>query len=621
MAGLLGVYRFDGNATEADEELVRQMVAASEEPAHYALIRRVGSLCAAYLGYGFEQDVQADHVCVGAGGSTKADVEVLFTGYLFNDREIQAAAPSPRPKTIVEGIRELYARHDDAFVERLEGRFQALVYDQRKKRLILGSDRFGHVPLYTRQTSDTLVFATSLIAHQVRSAPALTLDRSAIALYLMYRHFIGQGTYFEQVKLPPIASIISVQRGEVSRRQYWQYRFHESPPWRDAGEHANEMADAFVRSMARVAREPGKMAVPLSGGLDSRAIAGQLHRLRRDFSAFTFGREGSRDVAIAKQVTRLLDVPHDIATLRPDYLVQKAALIARRTDGAYPVDHGHVATTLDAICPDHTVAVDGFTGEILSSEKVTNTRARIEEHRVLELVSKYYQTTPDEHMRSLLPNLPSKAELAASAGTAISAQGHQLAASVIDLFSLEQRQRRFTLNGPRILGGDTRVFCPFWHYDYANACFDVSPQDRSVQRPYVLMHRQLWPDLARLRWNKTGLPPLAPVPLLRASIYVDTALSWLYEKARTHVPQLPKEGLLKGFESYNKWFKEDASLRGFVRDILLDPRTLNRAIYAPTAIRQTIEDHEAGRARSADLLSLLMGTELFFRQIDALRGG
>ncbi|PIE19606.1 MAG: hypothetical protein CSA65_01685 [Proteobacteria bacterium] len=624
MAGLIGIYRFDGAATDDDLGRLQRMVEVSLEPSQFATSHRVGPLVVAYLGYRFERERLGEHLDVDHPNADHPSVDVVISGYLFNDREVCAQADGNKgPKTIPGGIRALYLRDPDGFVERLNGRFQVLIYDHERQRLTIASDRHGLVPNYVRRTPETFDVASSLVAHTVSEAP-LTLDRAATTLYLMYRHFVGEGTYFEEVSMPPVASVITVEAGEVRSRQYWRYGFAEAPPWRTPESHVEEMGRAFEEAIARVAREPGSIAVPLSGGLDSRAISAQLCREGRAFSTFTFGREGCRDIVIAKAVTAHLGVPHHVSDLGPDYLLEKSALIARRTDGAYPVDHGHIAAILDAATPANQVAVDGLTGEMLSSERVDDTRSRVAEtdpERVFALISKYYQTTSDALVRALIPDTPSTTELLASGGSGLSTQGHTYLASLVDLFCDEQRQRRFCLCGPRILGGDLRVFCPFYHYDYADSVLSASPKQRAVQRPYIMLHRKMWPEMARIRWNKTGLAPRAPVLAHRTSIPIDSAISWVTEQVQRRVPLLPQLVPFKGYERYNRWFRHDAAMKAFIREVLLDPRTRERGVFGPGAVRKLIEDQERGRARNADTISQLIATELFFRQVDAVRAG
>ena len=60
------------------------------------------------------------------------------------------------------------------------------------------------------------------------------------------------------------------------------------------------------------------------------------------------------------------------------------------------------------------------------------------------------------------------------------------------------------------------------------------------------------------------------------------------------------------------WFRHE--LRNFARDILLDPRTLSRGHFRPQAVRQLLDDHQAGLASHSQRLWALLVLELWQRE-------
>jgi hypothetical protein len=76
-----------------------------------------------------------------------------------------------------------------------------------------------------------------------------------------------------------------------------------------------------------------------------------------------------------------------------------------------------------------------------------------------------------------------------------------------------------------------------------------------------------------------------------------------------------------GYQPYERltiWLKRE--LAPLVREILLDPRTLDRGVYDPAGVRAAIRQHEQGHNRTY-LLMCLMIFELGLRRlIDGGRG-
>jgi asparagine synthase (glutamine-hydrolysing) len=89
-------------------------------------------------------------------------------------------------------------------------------------------------------------------------------------------------------------------------------------------------------------------------------------------------------------------------------------------------------------------------------------------------------------------------------------------------------------------------------------------------------------------------------------------MKYLAKKAlRTRVPQEILDRKKAGFPvPYESWFRQD--LNGWVRDILLDERTLNRGYFQRATIENMITRNQQGHWNSQDIFSLVV-LELWHR--------
>ncbi|MCA1631865.1 MAG: hypothetical protein LC774_16365 [Acidobacteria bacterium] len=55
-------------------------------------------------------------------------------------------------------------------------------------------------------------------------------------------------------------------------------------------------------------------------------------------------------------------------------------------------------------------------------------------------------------------------------------------------------------------------------------------------------------------------------------------------------------------------------MKGFLRDVLLTEKSLNRGLFKPDAVRCLVEDHVAGRADHSHRLWTLLMLELWFNR-------
>src|SRR6266540_938147 len=90
-----------------------------------------------------------------------------------------------------EVLLHLYEQHGDRFAELLRGMFAVAIWDAARRRLVLARDRFGIKPLYYREGSGELAFASEL-----RALPRGEIDLDALEAFLAFNSIPAPLTIF-----------------------------------------------------------------------------------------------------------------------------------------------------------------------------------------------------------------------------------------------------------------------------------------------------------------------------------------------------------------------------------------------------------------------------------------
>src|SRR5207302_5907860 len=122
-------------------------------------------------------------------------LHVVQNGEIYNyrelRRELERAGHRFRTHGDTEVLLHLYEQHGTRFAERLRGMFAVAIWDAPRQRLVLARDRFGIKPLYYRESSGELAFASEL-----RALPRGEIDLDALEAFLAFNSIPGPLTIF-----------------------------------------------------------------------------------------------------------------------------------------------------------------------------------------------------------------------------------------------------------------------------------------------------------------------------------------------------------------------------------------------------------------------------------------
>ncbi len=223
-------------------------------------------------------------------------IAVVFGGEIYDyqaHREtLIAAGHTFRTQSDTEVIVHLYEEHGLRFLERLNGEFAIVIYDDRRKQLVAARDRLGVKPLFFATLGGEL-----LLASEAKSLLALDRVPRAISADYVVGTLLGAfpsgGSAFAGIHSLKPGHYIVARAGAVGEPvPYWQPRF-ETRDDLSFDEAKREVRRLFVDSVRKRLVADVPVGAFLSGGLDSSlacaTMAACSAEAGRPFAAFNVG--------------------------------------------------------------------------------------------------------------------------------------------------------------------------------------------------------------------------------------------------------------------------------------------------------------------------------------------
>ncbi len=480
-----------------------------------------------------------------------------------------------------------------ALLARLDGPFVVAAIDQTTDRLIVATDRLGTRPCY--YLDDGTAFASGL-APLITRLDDPTVDERAVSDMLLMGYVWGEKTLVEGVTRLPPATVLEYRAGEVSTDRYWSPSFDALP---DDG-YLTRLADRYRTVIDDTAGTIDDDAgLWLSGGLDSRTMAGELARHAGrafdDLEAYTYDANpsGGGNPALARRVADHLDIGIDQVELTPELFLERLGEAVDLTDGmlrwssflnllsVYALPDDHAGVLMEGAgqgeLMGHHLRRRHFTGTDSPVESMYWSEAMVDHGTVSDLLA------ADVDPLQSFVDTAERSDARTKKGTILEAH-------------LDNYYARMTLASneiPRSRAG-TRV--PFAHREFLEYVARLPLKYRIGTVPFtngtipfgvtpakLTLTRDLNPDLATIRYERTGVAPKYPYPLHVAGFLTTTAAA-----------RLLKRTTYGGRSTTDEWYRNDPRVREFFDDLL--ERACERSVFDAETIRRLRREHLAGDA-------------------------
>ena len=192
----------------------------------------------------------------------------------------------------VELVLHAYYLWDTDCVDRLQGDFAFIIWDERQQKLFCGRDQFGIVPFYYAQVNDTLICSNTLNTIRLHPQISTQLNQQAVADFLVQgMNMEWSTTIFQDIHRLPPAHTLTWQAGQLEIQRYWQLpRTRPLISYKRPQEYVEHFSQLFEQAVSDRLRT-NRIATHISGGMDSTSIAAMAHKLLKsetcDLQAFT----------------------------------------------------------------------------------------------------------------------------------------------------------------------------------------------------------------------------------------------------------------------------------------------------------------------------------------------
>ncbi|MGA3316334.1 MAG: asparagine synthase-related protein [Candidatus Korobacteraceae bacterium] len=493
---------------------------------------------------------------------------------------------------------------DPAFPAGLNGRFHGLLTDRTRGTATLFNDRYGMHRLYFHESKEAFYFAAEAKAILAVRPELRSADPRGLGEFVALGCVLENRTLFEHIHVLPPASAWTFRAGASERRsEYFQPREWEEQVPFDPETYYRKLQEVFSRYLPRYFNGQEAIGMSLTGGLDTRMIMAWHKPPAGSLPCYTFGGmfRDCQDVIVAQQVARACGQSHEVILVGNEFLSRFPHYAQRTvylTDGCIDVSHSpdlYVNEQAREIAP---VRMTGnYGGEVLR---------RVRAFKPVEPATGLFR-----------PELLSHVQAAGNTYAGL-LRGHPLSFSVFrqapwhhyGLLSLEQTQ--------------ISLRSPYLDNEFVRTVFRA-PQSSLTNNDVSL---RLIADgntaLLRIRTDRGVAGDQDPLSaaitrnLLEFTFKAEYAYDygmpqWMARIDHLFSP-LHLERLFLGrhkFYHFRVWYRD--ALADYVREMLLDSRTLSRPYLRRNGLEAVVQGHLAGDGNYTTPIHKVLTLELVHR--------
>lgn len=537
----------------------------------------------------------------------RKDICLIFSGEDFTDAgEVDRLRSKGHDcKTGDAGyVVHLYEELGLDFVKKLNGWFSGILVDPRRDLIVLFNDRYGLGRIYYHENEDAFYFSSEAKA-LLRVLPELReLDLECLAETFSYGCVLGNKTLFPKISLLPVSSRWIFYGSRTPKiERYFDPSVWESQPLLGPEEYYQKLKETFSRVLPRYINGRNQVAMSLTGGLDGRMIMAWANQPPGKLPCYSFDGpyRDCADVKIARKVANLCRQPHETISVGPSFfhefseLAKKAVYISDGTMDVTGAVELYVNRITAQIAP---VRLTGNYGSEIVRGNVAFKPGRTDETVLDPWFARLVRKTPAIYARER--------------------DGHSLSFIAFKQVPwhhyarLSVEQSQLTLRSPYLDNDLVKVV-----YQAARALTrSVNITLRLVADGSVA--------LSRIPTDRGVLLRPFPVVSKAANLYGEFTYKseyaydygmpqWLAKLDHLLAP-LHLERIFLGrqkFYHFRVWYRDQLS--AYVKDILLDPRSLARPYINRRHVEQAVNTHTTGRANYTTEIHRLLTAELLQR--------
>lgn len=270
LSAICAIFSIDGVQKEYAHTMLTSLGAYPHDD-HGSWVSGCFALAACTLHTTYESQKQTQPMAADDG-----NLACVFDGYLINHeevaRDIEERGGVLTNRSDVEIAIKAYQIWGDDCATRLQGEYALIIADKRRNRLFATRDHLGFVPLYFLKEDNRLIVASDFRTIAALKPKALEPNLRYLAQTLTNRWYLRNETPWKQISRLKRAHFLSYDGSTLTERKYWSPPTEVTIKYNSDAEYAEHYREVLFDCVRRSSRAHDKVAVAVSGGLDSSAI-------------------------------------------------------------------------------------------------------------------------------------------------------------------------------------------------------------------------------------------------------------------------------------------------------------------------------------------------------------
>lgn len=293
--------------------------------------------------------------CVGHKGSfsdcmpvwnEKKDRCLLFSGENFPDprlKEDLRIRGHRFDSSKAEYLIHLYEEQGDEFLGSLNGQFCGVLIDLVKRKGILFNDRYGMRRVYYYEDNNGIYFSSEAKSILRIKPETRQINTKSFGEFFSFGCVLDNRTLFSDIFLLPGSSSWKFQDGSiVERDHHFKAEVWENQPVLEKEIYYNKLRETFLRILPRYFSSDETIGMSLTGGLDTRMIMSCIDIPEGELPCYTFGGtfRDCRDVKVARKIAKASRQRHEVIRVDQRFISDFPTLAERTvylTDGSMDV--------------------------------------------------------------------------------------------------------------------------------------------------------------------------------------------------------------------------------------------------------------------------------------------
>lgn len=305
----------------AVEELSRMVAALCHEP-FYEKGTWIDECMGVYVGWVVRKGSFSDGMPI---RNEKGDVTLVFAGEEYPEPGTARSLKERGHTLDSEGPSYLVHRYEDEpnFPATLNGMFQGILTDRTRGTVSLFNDRFGMHRVYFHESKEAFYFAPEAKAILAARPELRVADPQGIGEFIACSCVLENRTIFKDIRVLPAASKWVFRNGAIDKRDtYFEPSEWEEQGALDSESYYGELREAFSNNLPRYFAGQERMGIALTGGLDTRVIMAWEKAAPGALPSYTFGSmyRDNHDVRIARKIAGLCKQPHQVIPIDDEFL-------------------------------------------------------------------------------------------------------------------------------------------------------------------------------------------------------------------------------------------------------------------------------------------------------------